>query len=138
MSSFTEPLCVQQIDGKYWDTTRPFWFYEDEPDGPGVYVQMGFRTDFASIPRIAWPVIGHPAGEYAQAAVTHDKTYSENAGEQGPDYTPRTRKHCDQIFLKGRVVLGVPWWRRTIMYSSVRAMGWRAWGDRRKTLNPEG
>ena len=42
-------------------------------------VPAGFITDFASIPRLFWTVVGHPAGKYAQAAVLHDYLYRTNS-----------------------------------------------------------
>jgi len=135
MSQFTSPLCVEHVDGKFWLLLEQFEYRVGSEDSDEVItVPVGFKTDFASIPGVAWSIIGHPTGRYGKAAVIHDWLYSENAGEQGDDYEPRTRRRCDQIFLEGMVVLGVPWWRRTLMYSAVRVGGWTAWGDRRESL----
>ncbi|ECW3127916.1 DUF1353 domain-containing protein, partial [Salmonella enterica] len=35
----------------------------------------------------------------------------------------RTKKEADKIFLDGMTVLGVPCWKRTIMYYAVRIFG---------------
>lgn len=135
MSSFTDPLVVTQIDAKFWLVTRSFEYrVGSEDSNEAIRVPVGFRTDFASIPRWAWWLIGHPAGEYAQAAVLHDWLYSENADEQTPDYKPRTRKECDDIFLEAMAVLDVAWWKRSLMHRAVRWQGWRAWGDERKKI----
>src|SRR5947208_3256935 len=41
-----------------------------------IVVPMGFVTDFASIPRFAWTLVGSPTGSgYALPAVVHDFLY---------------------------------------------------------------
>ncbi|EOH0861805.1 DUF1353 domain-containing protein, partial [Salmonella enterica subsp. enterica] len=35
----------------------------------------------------------------------------------------RTKKEADKIFLDGMTVLGVPRWKRTVMYWAVRMFG---------------
>jgi hypothetical protein len=139
MSQFTTPLETEFLDGKFWRLVEAFEYHVgSEGSDEIIRVPVGFLTDFASIPKFGWSLIGHPAGEYGKAAVIHDWLYSENAGEQGDDFKPRTRKRSDQLFLEGMVVLGVAWWKRTLMYSAVRCCGWRAWGENRKGLNKEG
>ncbi|ECI4647093.1 phage tail protein, partial [Salmonella enterica subsp. salamae] len=39
------------------------------------------------------------------------------------DNALRTKKEADLIFLDGMTVLGVPKWKRTIMYCAVRLFG---------------
>lgn len=125
MSAFTSELKVQYVDGKYWILLAPFEYYVgDKSDNEYVFVHAGFKTDFASIPRWAWPVMGHPAGRHGKAAVIHDYIYHYPAA--GVD-KPRSRRRCDQIFLEGMVVLGVSWWKRTVMYSAVRVGGGVPW-----------
>lgn len=139
MSQFTSPLVVEFIDGKYWQVLESFEYHVGAEDSDEIIrVPVGFLTDFASIPKFAWSLIGHPTGEYGKAAVIHDWLYSENAGEQGGDWWPRTRKRCDQIFLEGMAVLGVAWWKRTLMYSAVRVAGSSGWGLNRTGFNEEG
>jgi len=134
MSAFTSELKVRYIDGKYWVLLSPFEYYVgDKDDNEHIFVPAGFKTDFASIPRLAWPVMGHPAGRHGKAAVIHDFLYRYPDGGSVPDdIVPpiRSRRRCDQIFLEGMVVLGVAWWKRTVMYSAVRVGGrgvWKKW-----------
>ena len=125
MSQFTKPLKVQFIDGSHWVLLAPFvYFVGYEGSDELIFVTAGFKTDFASIPRFAWPIIGHPTGKYGKAAVIHDWLYefpSDGVEEQ------RSRRRCDQIFLEGLKVLGVGWWKRSTMYSAVRVGGWVGW-----------
>ncbi|EAQ6128542.1 DUF1353 domain-containing protein [Salmonella enterica] len=67
----------------------------------------------SSVPRIFWTLLP-PDGKYAKAAIIHDYLY---------DNALRTKKEADLIFLDGMTVLGVPRWKRTIMYWAVRMFG---------------
>ena len=130
MSAFTSKLNVQYVDGEYWILLSPFSYDVGKvSSGETVFVHAGFKTDFASIPRWAWPVMGHPAGDHGKAAVIHDYLYRYPVA--GVD-KPRSRRRCDQIFLEGLVVLGVGWWKRSAMYFAVRVGGSGAWKKWRK------
>ena len=123
MSSFTEPLVVRKIDSHLWMTERAFsydvgWEGNDEK----VTVPVGFRTDFATVPWGLWNVFP-PDGEYSQAAVLHDYLYYVQV---------YTRYKSDLIFYEAMGVLGVPGWRRSMMYMAVRMCGWLGWRRRRK------
>jgi len=115
MSSFTTPLVVEPLkDGRRWRLVEPFEFYFDDEDGRKIIkVPAGFVTDFASVPRIFWNILP-PWGKYGKAAVVHDFCYGTGC---------YSRKKCDRIFYKGMQVLGVPWWKRKIMYWAVRLFG---------------
>lgn len=80
-------------------------------------VPAGFVTDGASVPRILWPIF-NPFGEYFRAAVMHDFLYS-TAGDC-------SRFLADSLFREAMKELGVPIWRRVVMYYAVRAFGWMA------------
>lgn len=122
MSSFTTPLILKFIDTS--DNTR-FELHEaftyrvgSEDSERSITVPKGFRTDFASVPRIFWRIVP-PVGLYGKAAVLHDWLYfSEFA----------TREEADDIFLEAMEVLGVPKYRRLTMYYAVRLFGWRFYG----------
>jgi hypothetical protein len=86
-----------------WDTT----------DGIRVEVPVGFTTDFASTPRILWPLFP-PAGPWSAAAIMHDYLYTL------PDCS---RFLADALFRDAMAHLGVPLWRRVVMYYAVRLCG---------------
>ncbi|EIL0688197.1 DUF1353 domain-containing protein, partial [Salmonella enterica] len=67
-----------------------------------------------------------PDGKYAKAAIIHDWMY---------DNALRTKKEADLIFLDGMTVLGVPRWKRTIMYQAVRLFGRGMYEKRRDYCN---
>jgi len=119
MSSFTKPLIVTPLpDGESWELVEPFEYYIDEPDGEKIVVPAGFRTDFASIPRFAWSIIGSPWGKYGKAAVIHDYGYFK---------TLYTRKKVDRIFLEAMKTLGVGWLKRRTMWLAVRIGAGKIW-----------
>jgi hypothetical protein len=92
-------------------------------DGSPVIVPRGFVTDFASVPRLFWRILP-PWGTYSPAAVVHDYLYATGRFP---------RKKADQAFLCLMKALGVPRWKRTVMYWGVRLGGsiaWNAWRKR--------
>lgn len=87
-----------------------------------IEVPCGFVTDFASVPRFLWPFFP-PAGKWNRAAVLHDYLYSQRSV---------SRFLADALFREAMFKLGVPVWRRVLMYYAVRMFGWafREYRDR--------
>lgn len=106
-----------------WRVYEPFAFYLSDI----ISVPAGFITDLATVPRIFW-ILLPPDGKYAKAAIIHDYMY---------DNALRTKKEADLIFLDGMTVLGVPRWKRTIMYYAVRLFG-RGMYNRKTPANKAG
>ena len=69
MSKFVTPLDLRHIGERQFELTRPL-IYEDSR-GVLWEVPAWFKTDLASVPRIAWYLFP-PSGEYAAAAALHD------------------------------------------------------------------
>ena len=93
-----------------------------EGSGEVVTVPKGFLTDGASIPRIFWVFVGPPWGKYGYAAIVHDYLYHIKI---------YTRKRSDQIFYEAMGVLGVSTWKRRVMFTAVRLVGWIPWNNRK-------
>ena len=117
MSSFTSPLIVKHINGKDWEVMQEFT-YKVFNSTVMITVPVGYITDFASIPKIVWPIIGHPAGRHGKAAVIHDYLYSTRRF---------SRKRSDRIFLEAMKVLKIGTIKRKMMYYAVRLFGRPAW-----------
>lgn len=113
MSRFTTPAILEMLDHFLWRVYEPFEFYLSDDNSDVIEVPAGFVTDLASVPRIFWTLLP-PDGKYAKAAIIHDYLY---------DNALRTKKEADLIFLDGMTVLGVPKWKRTVMYWAVRMFG---------------
>lgn len=80
-----------------------------------ITVPAGFITDGASIPKMFWSVLS-PFGDYFAAAVVHDYLYS-------PRNETYTRKESDLIFKEAMFNIGVPWYRRELIFRAVRMFG---------------
>lgn len=116
MSKFTDQLLVESLGSK-WILRKPFsFYYQNDSTKIEVEVPEGFITDFASTPRLLYPIFP-PIGKYNKAAMVHDFLYNKNCPLK------LTRKQCDQFFLQGMEVLEVPKWKRIAMYLAVRLMG---------------
>lgn len=83
-------------------------------------VPKGFKTDYASIPRLVQLVISK-MGRHRKAAVVHDYLYNRYT-----QYKHMTRKQCDIVFLEAMKASNVPMWKRWSMYQGVRVGGWVA------------
>lgn len=110
----------------------PFAFRS--PSLGSVRVEAGFDTDYASVPRAFWSIYP-PDGTYRAAAVVHDFLYWAHGTTEGGE--PITRAQADAVFLEALTALEIPWLRRRILYSAVRAGGWLPWGKRAKELAAE-
>jgi uncharacterized protein DUF1353 len=89
-------------------------------------VPTGYVTDFASVPRcMSW---AYPnSGAYNPAAIIHDYLISQVLEV---DHAIESN-HVDEIFRRAMQELGVPWYRRWVMWSGVR---WGAlFNSRRRT-----
>lgn len=108
--------------------------YDVGTEGSGVTVTapVGLITDLASIP---WPARGllPPDGPWVKAALIHDYMYfvSGYAAERLPGgiYQGLERKDADDILKEAMEVLGVPAWKREVIYRAVRLFGGRGWGS---------
>jgi hypothetical protein len=126
MSSFTNPFDVPLIvtdlgDGKHWQIAEPFEYHVGSIDSTEIIkVPVGFVTDFATIPRILWPIFP-PAGKYAKAAVVHD--YLTSIKGHLPGGKSYSKKQVDGIFLEAMGVLGVNIITRHIIWKAVSLFG---------------
>lgn len=114
---FKDPLIVESVGSK-WKLVKPFQFYYMFGDYKlyAVIVPENFITDFASTPKILYPLLP-PVGIYNKATIVHDFLYSKQSKFQF------TRKVCDKVFLQALEVLSVPKWKRLLMFWGVRLFG---------------
>ena len=123
MSSFTTPLKIEfdhaGDEKKPYALLEEFLYYTkiDQPEGAErlIRIPAGYRTDFASIPRLFWPVLP-PHGPYGKAAVVHDWL----CDEQPHSVDHRT---AADIFGEAMDVLHVSKWKRSVMVWSVKHFG---------------
>lgn len=129
MSRFTDTLVVSPLpDGRTWVIRSDFGYdVGEEGSGDTVNVPVGFKTDFASVPRLLWIVIPR-WGTYGNAAVVHDYLYWSQE---------RPRREADQIMREGMRVLGTGGIKRAVIYRAVRWFGWYAWRSNRRLKEKE-
>ena len=84
--------------------------YETNLNGGTITVPKGYISNYASTPRLLWSIFP-PWGEYNRAAILHDYLC---------DYGECSRFQTDSVFREAMAQLGVPTWRRVIMYYAVR------------------
>jgi len=118
MSHFLEKLNVTTENGKIWTLHEPM-DYEIGRLGSGQKIEVpeGFQTDFGSVPQCFWWLVS-PIGLATRAFVIHDWLYHTQE---------LSRALSDSVLLEAMGVLGVPWWKRVIIYDAVRAFGWIPW-----------
>lgn len=102
-------------------------------------IPAGFKTDFASVPKVLWWILP-PHGKHAKAAVVHDWLYvvrpEVRATKLGNTWTASTytrhvtRREADGVFRRIMKECGVGWLRRYIMWAGVRLGGWVSWMQR--------
>ena len=109
-----DELHLKYLGGGQWELLRP---YRAVWDGGRVEAPKGFRTDLASIPRLARSIIPQ-IGDQNGPAVIHDWCYRHRW---------KARALSDALFLATMKVKAVNWLRRNIIYAAVRAGGWVTW-----------
>jgi len=128
MSQFTTKLIVEPIGNGFWELQVGFEYHVGEyPSDEIITVPKGFITDFASVPKIFWPILP-PVGKHGKAAVIHDYCYATAC---------YSKAMSDKIFLEGMEVLEVEKWKRETMYHAVVWFGWFAWYKHRKREKKE-
>ena len=116
---FCDPLVTKVVSDGY--ELHADFRYRHPNTGGIIRVPAGFVTDFASIPRIARPIItGHKHSR--MPAVIHDYLYAHAIGN---------RADADQVFRLAMVEAGMPSWKVYIAWAAVRAGGWMFWRDKK-------
>ena len=106
-------LKTTPIDDKYWEVMEDYYY---KTSRGVIRVPKGFRTDYASVPRIFRNII-NSYGKHGRAAVVHDWLYSSQCK------IDITREEADKIFLEIMKECGVGSIKRNLMYRMVRIFG---------------
>lgn len=121
------PVPMTPISNFHWRIESPFIYFSDIGNGFQVQIRAGFITDFASIPKIFWPLYPPWNYSYGYAAVVHDYLYSADEHRFSDGSHKTTREIADRIFLEAMQVLGTPRLRSEMLYTAVKWFGQRRW-----------
>ena len=118
------PLTVEYLDGRRWRVHSDIAY--STATGEVSTVRAGFVFDFASVPRMLWPLAA-PAGDghnlYGLAAAWHDWLYAHR--KIGGRLI--TRREADALFLEIMLYVGVRPSLAQVMYRAVRLAGAFVW-----------
>lgn len=134
-----EPAGETEKNGKTYRLLEPFCY-----NGRNMIhmVATGTLTDGASIPRLLWPILGHP--------ITHTNLKVGVIHDDGYHRQELSRKVCDSIFyysildcmpprdakgLAGVVKIALWEAKAWTMWLGVRNWGWIPWRHRKRELN---
>lgn len=110
-------VVVRQVDAKSWELREPVTY---EGRDETFVVPAGFKTDFASIPRMfVWLIPRY--GNYTRAAILHDYLCTAK---------PVSRADADGLFRRAMQELGVSVPRRWMMWAAVRAASFMKGADK--------
>lgn len=115
---FKTALILRSV-GDSWVVEAPLVYF-DKKESFAITVPIGYKTDLASVPRIAWRIVrpDHPTAR--RAAVVHDYIYT--------DLTDMfTKKQADEIFYQALLEEGTSKFLAYMMYLSVRVGGKGNW-----------
>ena len=109
--------CVSEGVAPYrWRLVEDFGY--ESRAGRVLTVPAGFETDFASVPRLLWPILPLSDAVYDKAAVLHD-------------YAVRNRKRlgyslmdCHQLFREVLLFSGTGRVKTAVMYAAVVCFNW--------------
>jgi hypothetical protein len=107
MPFLTDNVSVRQVDDEHWKLLEDLVYQGNQET---FTVPAGFKTDFASVPRLfTWLIPRY--GRYTRAAILHD-FLCETA--------PVSRADADGLFRRIMRELDVPFLRRWTMWAAVR------------------
>ena len=123
--NFLDPLQLEAVPPSTWKLLASFT-YRTIVRGKFelITAEKDFENDLASIPRfLRWLIPVN--GRHRWPAVIHDKGYSVKGVFSSSLIF--TRLELDDVFNEGMKVMGVPLWKRVMLYRGVRAGGWVRW-----------
>jgi len=111
-------VCIKPLKAYTYLTCLDIDFTVDDQR---FIIPKGFKTNLASIPKIAWPIMAPAHSSLIRPAIIHDWFYRKTC-----DFT---RKQADLIFYHMLINDGIPRYKASVMYYSVRLFGWRFYSE---------
>lgn len=114
---FLSHLDCTFVGGETWRLDSDLVFFSEQLGGK-ITVPAGFKTDFASVPRVPLAYLLY-ANRGRKAAVVHDYLYR---------YKLHDRKTCDAVFKEALAADGEGFFVSWAMFTGVRLFGWKFYG----------
>jgi hypothetical protein len=133
---FSGPIRVEFLrDGRLVRVLADASFTDSQ--GRVWWIREGQIADGASIPRLAWPIVGGPyEGRHRDGALFHDWAYAcgghMQQSEEAGAFMLYERADADRMLLEAMLYRGLNVVSARSIYSAVRLGGWHAWNADRK------
>lgn len=112
---------IELRKNKLWVIVSPLvWI---RPNGKSIGLTPYLITDYATIPKIFWPILPKRNEDYDIAAAFHDDCMRQRALRN------MTKKECHLIFKEIMKFNGTPKWQYEAMYTAVTIAGWFSRND---------
>ena len=109
---------TEDLGVDYWVVNAEFTCVLDTAKDQYVIIPQGFLTDGASVPRMFWSFF--PSwGKYGQAACVHDFLCEYLIISENGRIRRIERSECDYFFYTLMTEMGIPKWKRLLMYWGV-------------------
>lgn len=129
MSDHVHEFDARQLkNGRDWKLTADY-LYKAEIDGQAWECPIPKGFEFStSVPRIFWR-IEPPAGPALHASLLHDHLYVVRSAQIDGRKARVDRETADRAYFVMLRHDGMGWFKARLLWSAVRAGGWKAWGD---------
>lgn len=121
-------------NGKDWELSVWYavtFYIDDDPQKYLVLIPKRYITDFGSIPRSAWPIVGSPAtGRHRRGTVFHDWLFTM--------HTDRGVSFANALFDAIMTHDNTPYYKRILINLAVSTAGrisWMKWKDRKASYH---
>lgn len=126
-------ISVMQYTGKDATFNQYHVLADSQVQEYNLVIPEGFVTDFASVPRILWPLFP-PYGRAMPASILHDYIYTVHPKEV--ELTPEVERYwADRLFYIAMRAIGIGKFQAKLMYWAVRWFGgsrYRSHGQSKK------
>lgn len=117
-TEFITPVCIKPYKEYRYHICNDIKFIINKKK---FFIPSKFKTDLASIPKIAWPIMAPSHSSLIRPAIVHDWFYRMTC-----DFN---RKETDQIFYYMLKNEGVSTLKASFMYYAVRLFGWNYYNE---------
>jgi len=119
-----------QVEGRVHRVTKAGCYRS--ATGQKYWIDVGFLTDGASVPRFLWFWFPPFADDYQAAVILHDLLYRNAESFTGSDHGHLSRRECDDLMKEASLALGFRETGAEAMWMGTRIGGWRSWRKHRK------